>query len=70
MRQASATIRAVSGHSTPKFSQRSLGVLRALVDLNHLRATEEAKGKIRYLRPDYQDPDKTQTTPSAASPKS
>ena len=35
-------------------------LLQRLVDLNHLRAAEEAKGKIRYLRPDYQDPENTQ----------
>jgi hypothetical protein len=32
-------------------------ILQRLVDLNHERAAEEAKGKIRYLRPEYQDPD-------------
>ena len=37
-------------------------LLHRLVDLNHLRAAEEAKGKIRYLRPDYQDPENTQDT--------
>ena len=37
-------------------------LLQRLVDLNHLRAAEEAKGKIRYLRPDYQDPENTQGT--------
>lgn len=35
-------------------------LLQRLVDLNHLRAAEEAKGKIRYLRPEYQDPEGTQ----------
>jgi len=30
-------------------------ILQRLVDLNHQRAAEEADGKIRYLRPDYQN---------------
>ena len=37
-------------------------LLQRLVDLNHQRAAEEAKGKIRYLRPDYQDPENTRGT--------
>lgn len=32
-------------------------LLQRLVDLNHERAAEEAEGKIRYLRPEFQDPD-------------
>ena len=32
-------------------------LLQRLVDLNHERAAEEANGKIRYLRPEFQDPD-------------
>lgn len=35
-------------------------LLQRLVDLNHERAAEEAQGKIRYLRPDFQDPEGTQ----------
>ena len=31
-------------------------ILQFLVDLNHERAAEEAQGKIRYLRPEFQDP--------------
>lgn len=31
-------------------------ILQRLVDLNHERTSEEASGKIRYLRPDYQNP--------------
>lgn len=31
-------------------------VLHHLVDLNRARATEEAKGLVRWLRPDYQNP--------------
>lgn len=31
-------------------------ILQRLVDLNHERAAEEAQGKIRYLRPEFQDP--------------
>ncbi len=34
-------------------------LLQRLVDLNHQRAAEEAKGKIRWLRPDYQAPKET-----------
>jgi len=32
-------------------------LLTRLVALNQARATEEAKGQIRYLRPEYQNPD-------------
>jgi len=32
-------------------------LLQRLVDLNHQRAAEEAQGKIRWLRPDYQAPE-------------
>lgn len=32
-------------------------LLKRLVALNHQRATEEAKGQIRWLRPEYQNPD-------------
>lgn len=34
-------------------------LLQRLVDLNHQRAAEEAKGKIRWLRPEYQAPEET-----------
>lgn len=34
-------------------------LLQRLVDLNHQRAAEEAQGKIRWLRPEYQAPDET-----------
>ncbi|MGM0517853.1 MAG: DNA methyltransferase [Pseudomonadota bacterium] len=37
------------------------GLLTRLVDLNTQRAAEEARGHIRWLRPDYQAPDATQT---------
>ncbi len=37
-------------------------LLCRLVDLNHQRAAEEAQGHIRWLRPDYQAPDATQTS--------
>jgi hypothetical protein len=40
-------------------------LLQRLVDLNHERAAEEAQGKIRYLRPDFQNPEGTQTTQAA-----
>ena len=33
-------------------------LLQRLVDLNRERAAEEAKGKIRYLRPEFQDPER------------
>jgi len=39
-------------------------ILQRLVDLNHERAAEEAQGKIRYLRPDFQDPENTQASSS------
>ncbi|PQJ30171.1 class I SAM-dependent DNA methyltransferase [Rubritalea profundi] len=39
-------------------------ILQSLVDLNHERAAEEAQGKIRYLRPDFQDPENTQASTS------
>ncbi|WP_417764821.1 DNA methyltransferase [Shewanella chilikensis] len=32
-------------------------LLKRLVALNHQRAAEEAKGEIRWLRPEYQNPD-------------
>ena len=31
-------------------------ILHRLVDLNRARAAEEARGQIRWLRPDYQNP--------------
>ncbi|MFN2335017.1 MAG: class I SAM-dependent DNA methyltransferase, partial [Wenzhouxiangellaceae bacterium] len=34
-------------------------LLQRLVDLNHQRAAEEAQGKIRWLRPEYQSPEET-----------
>ena len=36
-------------------------LLQRLVDLNHQRAAEEAKGRIRWLRPDYQAPEESTT---------
>jgi len=42
-------------------------LLQRLVDLNHERAAEEAQGKIRYLRPDFQNPEGTQTTQTEAT---
>ena len=53
-------------------------ILQRLVDLNKERAAEEARGHIRYLRPEYQNPGGTQaqtqieaalTTPTAPAPK-
>ncbi len=37
-------------------------ILQNLVDLNKQRAQEETQGHIRYLRPDYQNPQGPQTT--------
>ena len=37
-------------------------ILHRLVDLNHERAAEEARGHIRWLRPDYQNPTGAQAT--------
>ena len=34
-------------------------LLQRLVDLNHQRAAEEARGKVRWLRPEYQAPEET-----------
>ncbi|NBC17304.1 MAG: RNA-binding protein [Bacteroidetes bacterium] len=34
-------------------------ILQRLVDLNHVRAAEEAQGLVRYLRPEYQNPEGT-----------
>ena len=31
-------------------------IVARLVTLNHERAAEEAEGKVRWLRPDYQEP--------------
>ncbi|WP_049721227.1 class I SAM-dependent DNA methyltransferase [Gilvimarinus polysaccharolyticus] len=42
-------------------------LLRRLVALNHERAAEEAAGHIRWLRPDYQAPEATQTTASVTT---
>ena len=56
-------------------------LLTRLVDLNTQRAAEEARGHVRWLRPDYQAPNTTQTgadleqakksvvTPVAATPE-
>ncbi len=37
-------------------------ILQNLVDLNAVRAAEEARGHIRYLRPEYQNPEGTHQT--------
>ncbi|HNG82464.1 MAG TPA: hypothetical protein PLW24_23540 [Burkholderiaceae bacterium] len=37
-------------------------LLRRLVELNAVRAAEEARGHIRWLRPDYQNPGATSAT--------
>ena len=42
-------------------------MLTRLVALNHQRAAEEAKGHVRWLRPEYQAPDATQTTADLAT---
>jgi hypothetical protein len=43
-------------------ADREQELLTRLVALNHERAAEEKKGLIRYLRPDYQNPDGQATT--------
>lgn len=51
-------------------------LLQRLVDLNHQRAAEEAQGKIRWLRPEYQAPEespeqgKLETTSAGTKPTS
>lgn len=50
-------------------------LLMRLVELNKQRAAEEAQGKVRWLRPDYQAPDAAQvdadmTTEQTEAPKS
>jgi hypothetical protein len=52
-------------------------LLQRLVDLNHERAAEEARGKVRWLRPEYQAPEEVAaeqgkletTSPDAAADK-
>ena len=39
-------------------------ILQRLVDLNRERAEEESRGLIRWLRPDFQNPQNNQTTKS------
>lgn len=43
-------------------------LLRRLVELNAARAAEEARGHVRWLRPDYQNPGATSATATAATP--
>ncbi|WP_435751568.1 class I SAM-dependent DNA methyltransferase [Thauera sp. AutoDN2] len=43
-------------------------LLRRLVELNAARAAEEARGLVRWLRPDYQNPGATSATATAAAP--
>ncbi|WP_041523763.1 class I SAM-dependent DNA methyltransferase [Gilvimarinus agarilyticus] len=45
-------------------------LLCRLVALNHERAAEEAQGHIRWLRPDYQAPEATQTSAELATDNS
>ena len=63
------TAKSQDGTSTPLADRLARGdealeqaILQSLVDLNHERAAEEAQGKIRYLRPDFQDPENTQAS--------
>lgn len=42
-------------------------LLMRLVELNKQRAAEEAQGKVRWLRPDYQAPDATQASAELAT---
>ena len=64
---ASATGNAPDGHASlcPSYEGGDIGehiravdeaVLQRLVDLNAERAAEEARGLVRWLRPDYQNP--------------
>jgi len=39
-------------------------ILNRLVELNHQRAEEEKRGIIRWLRPEYQNPDGAQAVPT------
>lgn len=43
-------------------------LLRRLVELNAARAAEEARGLVRWLRPDYQNPGANATTAAIAVP--
>ncbi|MFV8823726.1 class I SAM-dependent DNA methyltransferase [Thauera sp. WH-2] len=43
-------------------------LLRRLVELNAARAVEEARGLVRWLRPDYQNPGATSATATATTP--
>jgi len=43
-------------------------LLRRLVELNAARAAEEARGLVRWLRPDYQNPGATSATATATTP--
>ncbi len=43
-------------------------LLRRLVELNAARAAEEARGHVRWLRPDYQNPGATAATAATAIP--
>jgi hypothetical protein len=43
-------------------------LLQRLVELNAERAAEEARGQIRWLRPDYQHPDAAPTPEQTAAP--
>ncbi|HHY49241.1 MAG TPA: class I SAM-dependent DNA methyltransferase, partial [Alphaproteobacteria bacterium] len=43
-------------------------LLRRLVELNAARAAEEARGHIRWLRPDYQNPGAATATATVAAP--
>ncbi|MGD9872228.1 MAG: class I SAM-dependent DNA methyltransferase [Thauera sp.] len=44
-------------------------LLRRLVELNAARAAEEARGLVRWLRPDYQNPGAAQGGPGGAAPE-
>jgi pyruvate/2-oxoglutarate dehydrogenase complex dihydrolipoamide acyltransferase (E2) component len=44
-------------------------LLRRLVELNAARAAEEARGLVRWLRPDYQNPGAAQAGPDGAAPE-
>ena len=44
-------------------------ILQRLVDLNHERAEEESRGMVRWLRPDFQNPDGATQTAFAGDDK-
>ncbi|MCB1037288.1 MAG: hypothetical protein KDD47_25890, partial [Acidobacteria bacterium] len=48
-----------SSHKSPEQEEAEEELLRRLVELNAERAAEEARGIVRWLRPDFQNPSGT-----------